>query len=539
MSTEYFRLDTTHVTKETPFGLRWRTQLLVFCIAVLAVISRRPDALLHPQFFAEDGMFWYADAYNLGWLHALFISHTGYFQTLPRLSAALSLLVPLRWAPLALNLIAIAIQVFPVTLLLSGRLSRLGDLNLRMFMAAVYLALPNSRELDAAITEAQWHMALFAALVVLAVPSRRKVWLAFDVAVMLLCGLTGPFCLVLLPVACAVWWKRRDLWHVVLAFLLAACSAIQLHALITTAEATRSQETLGANAVLFVRMLIGDVYLGALLGQNHLASRSSIGLLLVAGVLGTSIVVYCLLRASLELKLFVLYSFALYAASLHNPMISDNQPQWPVLADAPGLRYWFFPMLAFVWSVLWCAAQQRSRPMRIIGGGAAFLLIFGVMRDWEYPAFSNHSFPEYARRFDSLPSGRAMVFPLYPDGWTMQLVKKGAQSCEDLPTGFLDTPKDHARVSASVPVVGWVNALDPVEEISIFVDGNVALSLKPDKPRPDVDRKFPGGAVKDKGWEGNLDLSKMGPGTHSIEAQAKLRNGCEGVIGIATVETGR
>src|ERR1039457_6643827 len=96
----------------------------LFACAILA--ARRPDAIFHSQFWAEDGHVWFADAYNLGWWQALFQVHTGYFQTFPRLGASLALLVPLSLAPLLLNLLAIAVRALPVNLLLSARSSAWG-----------------------------------------------------------------------------------------------------------------------------------------------------------------------------------------------------------------------------------------------------------------------------------------------------------------------------------------------------------------------------------------------------------------------------
>ncbi|HEX4164053.1 MAG TPA: hypothetical protein VHZ55_01145, partial [Bryobacteraceae bacterium] len=313
MSTEYFRLNNPVIQTEKT-GLSWQFQILIFLVAAVAVISRRPDAISHPQFFAEDGMFWYADAYNLGWLRALFIPHTGYFQTLPRLTAALSLLLPLQWAPLLLNIVAIVVQVLPVTLLLSSRTVFWGSLPVRAVMAAVYIALPNSRELDAAITEAQWHMALIAAMIVLALPSPSRIWRVFDVICLLLSGLTGPFCLVLFPLSIFFWWKKRDRWHLVLSGLLGMCFVVQLSAFLTTGSATRSQAILGASPQLFFRMLVGDVYLGAIAGQNHFALHGSTVNLVVVGLLSSAIIFYCFWKANLEIKLFLLYCFLLYAA---------------------------------------------------------------------------------------------------------------------------------------------------------------------------------------------------------------------------------
>src|SRR4051794_11129497 len=194
-------------------GVYLPSLLLIFFIAAIAVISRRPDAVFNPQFFAEDGNVWFADAYNDGWARALAITHTGYFQTLPRLGAALALAVPLQHAPLVMNLVGLVLQVAPAVFLLSVRSEHWAPLRFRVLMALAYLALPNTSELNVSITEAQWHLALLACLVVLSRAPESRAGFAFDLTVLALCGLTGPFCIVLFPVAFLVWWKERTRWH--------------------------------------------------------------------------------------------------------------------------------------------------------------------------------------------------------------------------------------------------------------------------------------------------------------------------------------
>ena len=128
------------------------------------------DAIFHAQFYAEDGHVWFADAYNLGWWHALFRAQDGYFQTLPRLAAALALLAPLSLAPLVLNIAAVAVQALPVNILVSNRSSAWGSLGFRACLAAAYLALPNSREMTISVTSSQWILALCVFLVLTASP---------------------------------------------------------------------------------------------------------------------------------------------------------------------------------------------------------------------------------------------------------------------------------------------------------------------------------------------------------------------------------
>jgi|SRR5271165_6523884 len=54
----------------------------IFVTAALLFL-RRPDALLHAQFWAEDGVVWFADSYNFGALKALLRARDGYLQTIP------------------------------------------------------------------------------------------------------------------------------------------------------------------------------------------------------------------------------------------------------------------------------------------------------------------------------------------------------------------------------------------------------------------------------------------------------------------------
>jgi hypothetical protein len=81
--------------------LGMRRAAFVFLASVVLVVSRRPDVLFHAQFWAEDGKFWYADAYNLGAIAPFLHPAAGYFQTLPRLAALFAQLFPMAVAPLA------------------------------------------------------------------------------------------------------------------------------------------------------------------------------------------------------------------------------------------------------------------------------------------------------------------------------------------------------------------------------------------------------------------------------------------------------
>jgi hypothetical protein len=517
-------------------GIGFRLQLLAFFIAAALVVSRRPDALFHPQFFGEDGSIWYPEAYMSGWFTSLLHSSNGYFQTLPRLIASVALLVPLRFAPLLENLIGLTLQVLPVNLLLSARARNLGPLFLRILMAGLYLALPNTSELDVAPEEGQWHLALLACILVLACRPSNLKWQVADVSTLLLSGLSGPFSVILLPISLVLWWFRRERWRVIVSATIAGAAIIQLSALGTLAEATRSHAILGATPKLFIQLLAGQVYLAAMLGQSDLQLHKPVFVLVIAALGGTAVMAYCFLKARLEWKLLLAFCILVFAASLKNPMVSKTVPQWEILRDASsGIRYWFFPTLAFVWALAWCATRSGNGFFRFVGVAGLLMACAGIVNDWRYPAYRDFHFAQYAAQFASAPTGTMVTIPILPEPWKMQLVKKGP-GCDRLPIGNVDRPAAAAHVSGFVRLAGWVVTSQPVRKVLIYIDRGFVQAVTPDVLRPDMDKYYPHSPDKYKGWETTIDVSKLRPGAHEIEVRALEADGCEADIGLLPVE---
>src|SRR6202171_5616154 len=214
----------------------WSWTLLVAILGAVLTVSRRPDSIFHAQFWAEDGLRWYANAYNWGWVQATFTSAGGYYQTLSRLTAALSLAVDLRYAPLVYNVVALVVQVLPAVFLVTPRFSRaIPDFRVRLLLAFLYIGLPNSFELHVNITNAMTHLPLLAFLVIVAEPSRRLGWRAFDLFVLLLSGLSGPFGIALIPIALVRWaTDRAQRWRLAVLIAVVACAAIQAVSVLTS-----------------------------------------------------------------------------------------------------------------------------------------------------------------------------------------------------------------------------------------------------------------------------------------------------------------
>jgi hypothetical protein len=412
---------------------RWRQPVLLLLITAVAsavVISRRPDAFTNPQFYAEDGQIWFSTAYNLGPWHSLLLCYQGYFLIQPRLVAVIATAFPLSWAPLLYNTFGLAFQIAPVLLFMSDRFRPVvPSLWLRGAISAAYLLMP-STEMNVTITNSQWHLAILATLVVLAAAPRGWWGRAFDVFMVGLCALTGPFVFLILPVALFWWWLRRRRWTGVLSAVLAAGAIPQVYAVLTT---PRLHYGLGATAQSFFQMVSDRVVLAGLFaeeghtyvyvtGQPHGTTIAALVTLVCAGI-----GVFALLRAPWELRLFALVALAIAAAGLAEPLVSPSGHQWEVMAVGRfGERYFWMAQVAFVVTILWAMSQLPRRWLRASGWalvGAAF--VSGLIVTWQYAPFVDYHWPQEARTISTAAPGTHLQLPINPGGgWEVDVIEK-------------------------------------------------------------------------------------------------------------------
>ncbi len=410
----------------------WCKQAIIFLASFLILVSQRPDAIFRPQFFIEDGPVFYTQAYSAGLLRPLFYTYAGYLHTFPRLVADLAQFFPLAYAPLIFNLLALTLQIFPVQLLLSSRLTAIGSLRARLFLSLLYLCLPNSFAIHANLASSHWRLAILAFLVIVSTPPRSKAAKLFDCSEVLMSGLTGPFAIMLTPIAFLYWRKSRENWKLLLTSILAACAAVQGTLILMAGQSDRIKEPQGANLPLLIEIMANHVFMGALIGRNILFHGHPLGALVVTS-LGIVTLLYGIFRGPLQLRLFILFASLVLASSLASPMMPSpvvsgipagpHLAGWQALALGWAQRYWYMPMLAFVATLFWLLKPTAPAVLHLGAILCIVLMSFGVVRNWPFPPMEDLQFSEYAEKFRQAPRGTVMVIPLNPQGWSMQLVK--------------------------------------------------------------------------------------------------------------------
>jgi hypothetical protein len=406
------------------------TVLCVGLVGFVITFLRCPETIRHPELYAEDGVVWFSSAYQQGPFHPLLEAHTGYLQTFPRLVADVGLLVPLRWLPLFFVVVAVVVQVMPAALVASRRFATIvPSFQVRLLLALLYLLIPNSTEVNANLTNAQWHLGLLAFMVVIA-DAGGWWWRTFDVAVVVLSGLTGPFVLVVAPIAIVVVAMRRRPWTLVLTIILCVEAVVQGITLLVTPRGTFA--ALGMTPGRFAEIVGGQVVGGTVIGPpatelGHVLTSDPVlcALLMLGGGLLCGAALW---RGSMELRLFNILAMLVLLSSLLSPVASLTEPQWQALVGDAGARYWFFPAMALTVDMVWLAGQVRYWRGIPAALGAVLLTVtvmFGVRASFEYPALQPRpNWPAEVHAFDEARVGQQFTFQIIPTGWTFTLIKR-------------------------------------------------------------------------------------------------------------------
>jgi len=419
--------------------------VLLLLASAGAIAARAPDLFTRPQFWAEDGMVFYATAYNRPGLGTLFLAYGGYLQTFPRIAGLVSQAVDFASAPLAMAVLALLVQMIAPVFLLSeryawavpGRVQRLG-------LAVVLVTAPNLMEVHVNVTNSHVHLAFLAFLVLLAEPRASRAWRTFDVAVLLLSGLSGPFCLLLWPVAAVSWWRRRDRWSAVRLACVLGVVLLQVAVILMpsgTVPGTGSSSGMtsrrprtahGATLGNLLEIFGGQIVVGGLTGvwtyarlyagafTTHPWLPAVIGLGGIAFVARAAWV-----TSSFALRLLLLFATLHLAAGLTSPIIIGDAPLWELLQlPGAGQRYYYTMTLAFLATVLWTLVADPRVAMRVVAGAAtALLVLVGIPRDLRIPPRADFDFPAQVERLASSPPGKIVKMAIPPASFQMVLVR--------------------------------------------------------------------------------------------------------------------
>jgi hypothetical protein len=403
---------------------------LFACVVIYLVWQRCPTVISHAAFWGEDGWVWYPQCYAAGW-RCLLIDHTGYLQTISRLVALLSLAWPLAAAPKVFALAALLIQAAPAILLVSPRMApAIPSLRARVALALLLVAIPGMSEVYVNLTNAQWHLGLLAFLILAAAPAATWPQRGFDMIVLCVSGLSGPFAPFLLPVAllwCGLQPGRWQAWRLTVVLVT---TAVQL-ALVLLHQSTRGRGGYGfgwslhrlidivdtpiLGVATFGRQTLVDRYWLVGAGEGWL-SNGQWWPTLIAGAIVVSALALAIIgfvRGRWILRAFLVFAGLELVAGLVDGL-APGMPVWAALENGVGMRYFFYPIAAWL-AVIVTLLCDGLMALRTIGLALMLLtLAVAIPADWALPKHERSAFQQEAKAFDRARPGTVMVFPIPP-----------------------------------------------------------------------------------------------------------------------------
>ena len=416
----------------------WISGLMILIIAYFFLFLRRPDILTNAQFWAEDGLFWYKNAYEDGILVSLLNPMSGYFQSISRVVAGFSTFLPLDYAPLFTNAAGLLIRSLLVWFFLSKRFD-FAPLTPRIIISVYAVVIPYSDEVHTNITNAHWFMGLYSLMIITAYQAKGKLWLLHDVLILSLASLSGPFSVFLLPCMAVKYLfitKTNKIISIKSIFsfikrpqhyIIIIGALIQIIVILTSFSDARSQAPLDASPLILSNIISTRLLLStfSLMDMNDLIWSSPLLSVMLTAVfiIMTAFVIY-----SKNWRLISLFMFGLLVVgfSLARPMISLTEPQWPSLQQAAcGQRYFILINIAVFSVISFILYSKCSSLFSKITYTCtlAMVLAFIICKSFIIAPLPDYNWKSNVDIFNAAALGEQVTLSI-PPGWKMTLIKK-------------------------------------------------------------------------------------------------------------------
>jgi hypothetical protein len=373
---------------------------LLVAAAVLLFV-RRPDAILNPQFYAEDGRTFFMDAYNLGaW--SLVKPYNGGYYLIHRLIAYLGSFVPIAYAPCFYNAFAVAATLGAVAYIAKSRVAG----RFTPLMALALVAIPTNGEMFSNVVNVHWVLSLLLLTLLISPPERGGRRMLADASLALPIALTGPFSLLWAPLFGLRAVVERTRPRILLFLVVAFGAAVQLAVLDSRRSAGLFQlfdtNWLGA----FGNGVSGVLLLG--LGYAKKVPNSLFLTLLSLAIYG-ALIAHAFLKRDARRLMLLAAGLAVLASTA---IAYRRAPEY--LSRHVGNRYAYIPTVSLVW-VLVLTLGDAGKAARL----AAVLL--GVAAVASVTRFPARAFVDYDWREASLAIGgpEPAMIPINPPGWSV------------------------------------------------------------------------------------------------------------------------
>lgn len=382
------------------------TAAIAVALAGLVLFARRPDALINPQLFAEDGLVFFLGAYESG-LSAIMQPYGGYYHLVPRLIALVALKFDPSWVPFIYNFAALTIVCLINVAVFSKRISLPAKPLIVLSLALV----PHTGEVFLNLTNIQWWLAVALILVLLSEDASKTIHYFCDITAVVLCGLSGPFLVFVFPIFIVRACMRRSSSCIATAIMAGIVCSIQIFCLYNhRSEFERSGLI---NFSWLGSVMTGRVF-GTFAAGYKIDNLSSSPLWLIFGALATAAFLrFAFCKGNYRSERAIIGSaWICYVVPVGLKFLRETGAIAPPLN---GDRYFFLPHILLAWMlVVYCASPSKwAKNIAAVILGLSWIL--------NSPSFQTPPLKDYAwtAHVQPIREGKDFQIPINPPGWIM------------------------------------------------------------------------------------------------------------------------
>jgi hypothetical protein len=369
--------------------------VLILVAAAVILFIRKGDALKNPQFYAEDGKIFFLQQYTNG-AAAVLTPYAGYLHLVPRLIAfAADAILPYSAIPAAYNYASLFITLFVIASVYSPRLA----IGHKLWLALAIVLVPeDGGVVFLTITNIQWVFAIFLIVVLLKETPEKKygsigLQCFADLIAIVLCGLTGPFAIILAPFF--IWKLVRDRKWSQCLNVVAVVSAASIQLIFLAIEHNQlsgkvesGQMDTHTLAAIFGQKLFGTLFIGDVVPYE--LSPYILGIVFC-------VTVFVLLCLAFPTNRFVRACIGLLLLITAGCIFRHRSDAWSLVPPASNCQYFYIPHVLLIWSLIGLLGRANRLKNAVLYGALALVISSSLTSDFRSEPYVDYKWKEFSK----------------------------------------------------------------------------------------------------------------------------------------------
>jgi hypothetical protein len=380
---------------------------LIFMVVIL--FCRKPDAFLNPQFWAEDGPIFFMGYIEYGF-KSIITPYGGYLHLVPRLIAGVASLVPFSMTPTIYNYSALAVMLLVGGSFFSSRY----NLPFNPLLALSMVLVPHYGEVFMTITHIPSYLCFMLLMLFFKEPPIKFIHYILDYSIIILCGLTGPFVFMLLPLFIVKCFIRKSPHNYGMCFAVLLCASIQGWCFFSAFNVFgMGGKEICSNINTWATLLGHKLFSQIFLREDISDKINPVILAIFAMIMPIVLILF----ASSKRQLLLIGAFLFFgiAVALSTLYMFSTHLEEITYSVVNGDRYFYMPYVMVMWSLI-VGLNSLNLIKRVIASILLLLILISSSQHFRSTPYVDYHWKEYCGKIENgIPV--PVLVPINPPGW--------------------------------------------------------------------------------------------------------------------------